>query len=159
MVDLSDRKNRRTRGDRRGFSIMEVMVVLTITAVMIRMALPSFYRSVEKTKADIAIANLRALWAAEQFYWVENRNFSSDFDALNNYNLLPPDVLPAAQTATPAPPYSYTIVSYSATGFTIKAQRANTSALADAFQIDQTGAVTGSVTLGDGYVILPPTAY
>ena len=159
MVDLSDRKNRRTRGDRRGFSIMEVMVVLTITAVMIRMALPSFYRSVEKTKADIAIANLRALWAAEQFYWVENRNFSSDFDALNNYNLLPPDVLPAAQTATPAPPYSYTIVSYSATGFTIKAQRANTSALADAFQIDQTGAVTGNVTLDDGYVILPPTAY
>ena len=126
---------------------------------MIGMALPQFMRAVEKAKADVAIANLRAVWAAEQFYWVEYRSFTSDFDALNTYKLVPPDVMPAQQLATPPPPYVYSVADYSATGFTIKAQRSVGSVLTDYFQIDQTGTVTGSITLSDGYIIQAPTVY
>jgi type IV pilus assembly protein PilE len=138
----------------RGFSIVEIMVVLTLAAVILRMALPSFYRTIEKSKADIAISNLRGLWAAEQFFWIENRTYTNDMSSasgLNKYNLLAADVI-SNQTQ----PYQYSIDTSSATTFTIRATRSAGSAFTDYFTIDQTGVVSGSVTLEDGFTIAPP---
>jgi Tfp pilus assembly protein PilE len=138
----------------RGFSIVELTVVLTMAAVILSMALPSFYRAIEKSKADIAITNLRGLWAAEMFFWIENRTYTNDMSSatgLNMYNLLSAD-MEANQSQT----YQYTIVDYSATTFTIRATRTTGSPFTDYFTIDQTGSVSGSVTLDDGYVIAPP---
>jgi type IV pilus assembly protein PilE len=150
------RRRKRPSGERglRGFSIVEIMVVLTMAAVILRMALPSFYRAIEKSKADIAIANLRGLWAAEQFFWIENRTYTGDMSSaggLNNYHLLSADVL-----SNQAQPYLYSIDNYSATTFTIRATRIAGSAFSDYFTIDQTGVVTGSVKLEDGFTIAPP---
>lgn len=138
--------------ERRGaFTIVEVMVVLTMMAIMIAMAAPSFRRAMEKAKADLAITNLRAVWAAERFYWIDNRIYCSDLSQLVLLDLLDADVVSSASS------YSYQ-VSISADGesFTATATRSGGSLWSGSFSIDQTGALTGSVTADGEPTISPP---
>jgi prepilin-type N-terminal cleavage/methylation domain-containing protein len=139
------------RGGRRGYSLLEVTVVITLMGVILAMTVPSFQRSVETAKADIAVANLRAIWAAERFYWLEYRAYTGDLAQLTALGLLDPEM--TAGTA----PYVYS-VSASADGsaFTATAARAAGSRWAGSFAIDQTGAVTGKVTADDEPDINPP---
>ena len=43
---------------RRGFTLVEMMIVLTIIAIVATMCIPTFQRAVEQSEADIAAANL-----------------------------------------------------------------------------------------------------
>jgi prepilin-type N-terminal cleavage/methylation domain-containing protein len=61
---------------RRGFTLTELMVVTTLIGVMAAMSLPSFQRAMVQSRADIAAANLRAIWAAERLYWLENHTYT-----------------------------------------------------------------------------------
>ena len=61
---------------RRGFTLTELMVVTTLIGVMAAMSIPSFQRAVEQSRADIAAANLRAIWAAERLFWLENHAYT-----------------------------------------------------------------------------------
>ena len=70
MTTTPQTADRRTA--RRGFTLTELMVVTTLIGVMAAMSVPSFQRAVEQSRVDIAVANLRAVWAAERLYWLEN---------------------------------------------------------------------------------------
>jgi prepilin-type N-terminal cleavage/methylation domain-containing protein len=61
-----------------GFTLVELMVALTIIAMMTAISLPSFQRAIEQSRADIAAANLRAIWAAERLYWLEYHTYTSE---------------------------------------------------------------------------------
>jgi prepilin-type N-terminal cleavage/methylation domain-containing protein len=61
---------------RRGFTLTELMVVMTIVGVMAAMSVPSFQRAMTQSRADIAAANLRAIWAAERLFWLENHAYT-----------------------------------------------------------------------------------
>ena len=56
---------RRQRQDspstRRGFTLMEVVIVLTIMGILIALPAPMFLRAIEQSKLDAAAANLRHL--------------------------------------------------------------------------------------------------
>lgn len=60
----------RRRPCRRGSTLIELMVVVTMTGILATLAVPSFRRAVEQTKVDQAAATLRTIWAAERFYKV-----------------------------------------------------------------------------------------
>lgn len=127
------------------------MVVVTITAVITALAVPSFQRSVETAKADIAIANLRAVWAAERFYWLEYRAYTSDLSRLTTLGLLDPELIHGGT------PYEYSVsVSPDGSTFEATAARASGSRWSGVFSIDQTGALGGKVVADDETDLNPP---
>src|SRR5450830_404694 len=84
----------------RGFTLTELMVTLTIIAAMTAMSVPSFQRAMEQSRADIAAANLRAIWAAQRLYWLENHAYTSDLTQLQALGLLDPQLPIGASQAT-----------------------------------------------------------
>lgn len=62
---------------RNGFTLVELMIVLTIVAVLAAMSIPTFSRAIEQSRADIAAANLRAIWSAERLYWLEYHDYTT----------------------------------------------------------------------------------
>ena len=73
---------------RRGFTLTELMVVTTLIGVMAAMSVPSFQRAVQQSRVDISVANLRAIWAAERLYWLENHSYTPSVGTLQNMGLL-----------------------------------------------------------------------
>ncbi len=62
----------------------------------------------EQSQANIAAANLRAIWAAEQWWWLENGTYTGNLqtdlaNTTNNNNLIDP------QIATATTPYKYSV--------------------------------------------------
>ena len=131
---------------RRGFTLTELMVVTTIIGVMAAMAVPSFQRAIEQAQADIAVANLRAIWAAERLYWLEPRDYADayptlknrythDLNDLKNLGLLDPEIADGVESR-----YSY-FANYdprSPSTFTATADSTNGLGF---FRIDQNGSV------------------
>ena len=86
MTTTPQTADRRTA--RRGFTLTELMVVTTLIGVMAAMSVPSFQRAVEQSRVDIAVANLRAVWAAERLYWLENHTYTSSISTLQGMAVL-----------------------------------------------------------------------
>ena len=75
-----------------GFTLVELMVVVAVVGVMAAFAVPSYYRAVEQSRVDIAGANLRAIWAAERLYWLNNQTYTTNLQTLQNLGLLDPKI-------------------------------------------------------------------
>lgn len=143
----SSRFSRSCRSGRhRAYTLVEMTVVLIIMSILTSMALPRFSRSLESARADVAGANLRAIWTAERIYWLDNRTYTSDLDALYKANLIdksldPPQPMePATDTF-----YSYQVTEADTSTFTVTAQRAAGASWSGCFTITQDGAFTGTL--------------
>jgi prepilin-type N-terminal cleavage/methylation domain-containing protein len=80
----------------RGFSLLELTVVLMIMGVLIAIPAPRFGQAIEQPKLDVAASDLRSIWAAERFYYLEHGQYGalSDLsaDALGS-DLVDPSIL------------------------------------------------------------------
>ncbi len=124
---------------RRGVSLMEVMVVLVVIGVLISMSAPTFSRSIEQSWADIAGANLRAIWSAQRLYWLENRTYTSDLSELESLGLIDPTIVAGTSR------YNYAISAAAAGTFTAAATRTGSTRWTGQFAIDENGALSGAV--------------
>ena len=143
---------------RRGFTLTELMVVMVMIGIMVAMSVPSYQRAIEQSRADIAAANLRAIWAAERLYWLENGKYTPAPDpptpdtalqSLHDLGLIDGDIVAGMGG------YTYAITNGSANSFTATATRSGTSGN---FSISDLGVVGGTVTVGSGsgsYSITP----
>ena len=61
---------------KKAFSLIELMVVITIMAFLAMIAIPNFNRFLAKAKRTEAYMNLSALYAAEKAYWAEHGKYS-----------------------------------------------------------------------------------
>jgi Tfp pilus assembly protein PilE len=135
---------------------MEVMVVLTIMGVLISISMPSFRRTLEQAKADIAGANLQAIWAAQRVYWLEQRVYAPDVATLVGGGLLDPSLQTTSGGTSATPSYTYTITTPSdESSFTATATRAANSSWTGSFSIDQTGTLTGSLQASGETALVP----
>jgi type II secretory pathway pseudopilin PulG len=116
---------------------MEVIIVLAVIGVLISMSVPSFRRSMEQSRADIAGSNLRAIWSAQRIYWLEQRCYTSDLSALESLGLL--DTTVVAGT----PQYTYAVVSADSSSFTATATRRGSTRWSGQFSISQDGVISG----------------
>ncbi len=123
----------------RGFSLLEVMMVVTVMGILISLSVPSFHRALEQSRADIAGANLRALWSAERLYWLEYRTYTTDLSQLQSLGLVDPTIVSAAT------PYLYAIHFADSTAFSAMATRTGSGRWSGEFAIDATGTVSGVV--------------
>jgi prepilin-type N-terminal cleavage/methylation domain-containing protein len=131
-----------------GFSLVEVMIVLIVICAMVAMSSPSFKRSIEQSRADIAAANLRAIWSAERVYWLDKHQYATATD-LTTAKLLDPEILKALTSGTAMGGYIYTLTLASDLNtFTAQAERSVGSSV---FSIDQDGTISVSGTYTPGF--------
>ncbi|MHC4179933.1 MAG: type IV pilin protein [Planctomycetota bacterium] len=124
---------------RRGVSLMEVMLVLVVIGILISMSAPTFHRSIEQSWADIAGANLRAIWSAERIYWLEYRTYTGDLSELESLGLLDPTII--AGTAR----YAYAISAADDSSFTATATRTGSVRWTGQLTIDESGVSGGAI--------------
>lgn len=74
------RRHRTGNGHRTGYSLIETMTVMVILGILTSIAVPRFGRSIERAKAAVAVANLRAILTAERIYWLEKRKYTSQLN-------------------------------------------------------------------------------
>jgi prepilin-type N-terminal cleavage/methylation domain-containing protein len=127
------------------FTLVELMVVLTVVAILATLAIPSYTRALEQSQANIAAANLRAIWAAEQWWWLEYGTYTGNLPAdlantNNNNNLIDP------QIATATTPFHYSLALTDSNHFTAFATRQGSPTWSGMYQVDQTGNVTGQIS-------------
>jgi prepilin-type N-terminal cleavage/methylation domain-containing protein len=133
---------------RRAFTLVELMIVLTLISIVATMCVPTFKKAIEQSEADIAAANLRAIWAAERLYWLEYHSYTSDLSALQGLKLLDPG-LPTTGTSPVPGGYTYAIDSNAdANTFNATATRGEMGH----YNINQDGAVSGTVTVSSGTI-------
>lgn len=138
----------RRRPRRRAMTFVEIVVVMTVMGVLFAMAAPSFLRTMEQAHADIAGANLHAIWNAERFYWLENRTYTTNLATLESLGLLDPSVVQGTDR------YTFSVTAADDASFTATAIR-NSPRWNGTFTIDETGAVSGAVTAPGHPTITP----
>ncbi|NLE37359.1 MAG: hypothetical protein GX621_04975 [Pirellulaceae bacterium] len=135
------------------------MVVVAILGVLVASAAPSFRRSIEQSRADVAVVNLRTFWTAQRVYWLKTRTFADDWDKLWVMKLIDKPITkedddpPHAKHYTKYYTYEISDVDPNNETFRITARRVNNSSWSGEFEIDQTGTI--KVTIESGRVIKP----
>ena len=70
------------RKDKKGFTLIELMIVVAIIGILAAIAIPNFLKFQAKSKQSEAKTNLKAIYTAETGYYGENNTYNS-FDKVN----------------------------------------------------------------------------
>ena len=82
-------KQRHTRWDSQGFTLIEIMIVITILAILASTALPRINVYFQKAKARAVASNLKSFGQAFRAYAAEYGNFPQDSHLSPPYHLPP----------------------------------------------------------------------
>jgi prepilin-type N-terminal cleavage/methylation domain-containing protein len=135
---------RHRRRRRRGYTLLELMIVVTIMGVLIAVPAPMFGRAIEQPKLDVAASNVRSIWAAERFYYLETGKYGSLADLAADTlasDLVDPTVLNGTAF------YSYSVApSADGQSFVATAVRPASSVCSGTVTIDQAGNLACNVS-------------
>jgi prepilin-type N-terminal cleavage/methylation domain-containing protein len=127
---------------RQGFTLIELMVALTVMALTASFAVPRFQKALEQTRVDLSASNLESLWTAQRLYLAQNHTFASSIEVLKESNLLDA-TFPATDVGSY---FVYVVTSADATGFNASAQRVNSAHWSGGLTISEQGVVTGGIS-------------
>ncbi|MBE0478135.1 prepilin-type N-terminal cleavage/methylation domain-containing protein [Candidatus Aerophobetes bacterium] len=66
---------RKIKDTARGFTLVELLVVVTIVAILVGIAVPNFMGAVTRARVARAFAEMRSLGNAVQMYWIDHNIF------------------------------------------------------------------------------------
>ena len=69
--------------NKKAFTLIELLVVVLIIGILAAIALPQYQRAVAKSRSTEALVLLRALADAEELYYLENNEYTSDLSSLS----------------------------------------------------------------------------
>lgn len=121
---------------KRGFTLVELLMVVIIIGILVTLAVPNYYRSVERAKAGKAKAALDALRKAELQYRAFNDEYvdvALDLSDLEPYDL-PGDLLDGDDDD-----WTYTVVNSDADEMDIIANRNAGPHVGSELQMDEDG--------------------
>src|SRR5262249_18038255 len=92
-----------SRSSRRGFTLVELLVVIGIIAVLIGFLLPMLVRAREQSKAVVCQSNLRQIYLATLLYAHDNDDLFPAFNTIGGYGFrrAPGDRTPGDLSAHP----------------------------------------------------------
>lgn len=135
---------------RAGLTLIEVLAALTVISILLAASVPSAIRTMEQSHADLAGAELKAIWNAQRFYWLNHREYAPDLGTLASAGLLDPALTSANRR------YRLAVAAASATAFAATATRSGSLVWSGQLAIDETGTMTGGVQkTGADYVLTP----
>jgi len=117
-------------------TLLELVIVMTILGVLLSFGIPSFQLAIEQSRAQVASANLEAIWSAQRLYWLANRTYAPDLATLQSAGMLDPSL--GSQTF-----FIYEIASADANTFVATATRVSNVKWNGTFTIDQSGTLSG----------------
>lgn len=138
-VEITNPVSSRSAKSRRGITLVELMVAAVVIGILVSFAAPSFQRAVEQSRADIAGANLRAIWSAQRCYWLDARQYSEDLTELQTLGLLDTTIGASGEF------YVFEISSADSVSFTATATRTGSSKWSGHYSINESGVLTGVV--------------
>ena len=108
-------------GTRKGFTLVELAVVIVIIGVLAAFGVPRFLKSVERSKAAEAFQYLSAVRAAQERYLAKEGIYATAFDNLDitqvapKYFEVPEAITVGTEAAAGEPTWSLTLTRVSAT--------------------------------------------
>ena len=93
---------------KKGFTLVEIMIVVAIIGLLAAIAIPNFVKAREKAQKEACIANLRQIEGASQVWAVDQGK--ADTDAVLMTNLVP-DYIKTTPTCPANGTYTLTTVS------------------------------------------------
>ena len=74
--------------DKKGFTLLELLIVVIIIGILVVIALPQYMKTIEKARSVEAVINIGSLRVAIERYWYERGSVTSDLDnlAIDNPN-------------------------------------------------------------------------
>ncbi len=74
---------------RQGFTLIELMIVITVIAFLAMIAVPSFMQILAKAKRSEAYMNLRSLYAAQKMHWLEHGTYANKLSGSGGLGWMP----------------------------------------------------------------------
>jgi len=130
-------------GNRRGFSLTELMIVVAIIGILAVIAIPNFLKYQARAKQSEAKNNLVAIHTSEMAYFAEKNTYVDDFDAIGfaimgSSRLYYYELGTSSSGTLPPGCTASTLDSVSATGFTAAATgNIDGDATCDVWTIDE----------------------
>lgn len=110
----------------RGFTLIELMIVVAIVGILAAIAIPNFMRYQAKSKQSEAKANLRSIYTSQNTYFGEYDTYTGSIDTLG--------WLPEGETR-----YAYVITTADNIHYTAQASgNIDTDTTIDTWEINQT---------------------
>ncbi len=138
---------------RRGFTLVELSVVVIVVVLLATMSAPIYSRAIEYAKAETAAASLRSVWSAQRIYWLEYKTFAPSLADLESMDLVTPAL--RETQSSPNATYVYLIADADSAQFLASATRNSSTIWAGQLQIDEDGQVIGVITGPGGQTISP----
>ena len=108
------------KGFTKGFSLIELMIVVALIAVIAAFALPSYSRSVLKSKRQIGKGELMEVISRQEQFFVNNKAYATDLTTLG-YGANPYYINEHGDEAVAASSiYQVSLVSPTATAFSVR---------------------------------------
>jgi type IV pilus assembly protein PilA len=118
------------KGKIKGFTLIELMIVVAIIGILAAIAIPNFLRYQAKSRQSEAKTNLGSIFTNETAYFAEYDHYGSAIDSIG--------WAPEGKTR-----YAYGITNTTSTGFTAEASgNIDTDPTIDIWRIDQTKQLT-----------------
>ena len=76
--------NRGMQCGRKGFTLVEIMIVVLIIGILLAIAVPNFIKARETSRAKSCVANLKQIDAAKEQWAMDNKKGSTDTPALTD---------------------------------------------------------------------------
>lgn len=134
---------------RAGFTIVETMVVVSIAAILMTMAVPQIGKNAETVRVDKASSDLRSLWRAQRRYKLERGAFTTKLTDLESGGYVDGHYSAATE------PFVYKVLIGTQSELVLEATRATGSRWYGNLTLDEQGDLSGKLQSKDGEVILP----
>src|ERR1043166_4726041 len=82
-VEMFDALRKRLNNDEKGFTLIELMVVVLIIAILIAIAIPTFLGARQRAQDKQAQSNIRNALTTEKTYYVDNQAYTATAASLS----------------------------------------------------------------------------